>query len=434
MLRITMTVGLLALGCAPQDENGHHPHHPSVDAGVSVDCLDQVGVICTVAGDGESALAGDGGPAADASLSLPLDVTVGPDGRLYLVDFNNSVIRAIDGATSIIDTVAGSGELGGADCAAELGQPARDLCLNHPTAVAFDRTGQMWIAGFLGSRAIRIDLSIERVIGVVGTGRRAYDGEEGPAAEASFDLVSGLATDDSGGVYLTDQQNQLIRYVDPDGVIHRYAGQCIVDQDLVTGEDLCTDAEEPAACPDSDKLACGDPAELCLRPCVPDFAGDGGAAREMRLSFGYGEAADPSGQLALAPAGDLYVSDSRNRRVRVIASDGIARTIAGTGEAGSGGDGGPATEAQLDFPADLALAGDGTLFIADPWASCVRRISPGGVIDTVAGVCGADHGFDGDGGPASEAHLSLPFGLAIDDCILYIADTGNNRLRAVRLW
>lgn len=153
----------------------------------------------------------------------------------------------------------------------------------------------------------------------------------------------------------------------------------------------------------------------------------------MRLSFGFGCAAQPSGQLLLAASGELYVSDSDNRRVRVVGRDGIVRTVAGTGERGSSGDGGPATEATLTEPADLALGDDGSLFIADPWADCVRRVGTDDVIDTVAGVCGSERDFTGDGGPAIEARLALPFGLAVDGPILYIADTGNQRIRAVRL-
>jgi hypothetical protein len=126
------------------------------------------------------------------------------------------------------------------------------------------------------------------------------------------------------------------------------------------------------------------------------------------------------------------VSDSDNRRVRVIGSDGTVRTVAGNGEDATTGDGGPATQASLRSPADLALGDDGSLFIADPWAMCVRRVAPDGTIDTVAGVCG-ERGFEGDGGPATEALFKAPFGLAVAGPILYIADTGNQRVRAVRL-
>jgi hypothetical protein len=434
MLRIATSVTLLALaGCAPEEDTGDHHHDPAVDAGVTGDCLDEVGVICTVAGDGEPELAGDGGPATAASVGLPLDVAFAADGTMIIVDFYNSVIRAVDPDTGIIRRIAGSGELGASGCEGSLGQDPLDLCLNHPTTVAFDGQGQLLVAGYLSSRLFRIDLGIGRVTGVLGTGQRSYRGDEGPAAEASFDLVTSAVPDGAGGIYLTDQENQLIRYVDPDGVIHRHAGRCIIDLDVLTGEELCQPDEEPVACPDSDKVTCGDPAELCVRPCTTAFAGDGGGPLDARFAFGFGEAAlEPKGQLLRDPAGDLYVSDSDNGRVRVIGSDGTVRTVAGNGEDGSSGDGGPATQASLRSPADLALGDDGSLFIADPWAMCVRRVAPDGTIDTVAGVCG-ERGFEGDGGPATEALLKVPFGLAVAGPILYIADTGNQRVRAVRL-
>ncbi len=432
MLRITMTVSLLALGCAPEEES-HHRHDHAADAGRTPVCLDEIGVMCTVAGNGEPALAGDGGPASAASLSLPLDVAFAADGTMLVVDFNNDVIRAIDPDTGIIQRVAGSADLGAEGCSSQLGQDPLDLCLNHPTGVAFDAAGQLLVAGYFNSRLFRIDLAVGRVTGVMGTGQRRYGGEEGPAAAASFDLVSSVVSDGAGGIYLTDQQNQVIRFVDPDGIIHRHAGRCIVDIDLLTGEPLCGEGEQPVACPDSDKLTCGDPAETCSRPCVPSFAGDGGPPLDMRLSLAFGASADPSGQLLLTPGGDLFLSDSRNRRVRLIGRDGVVRTVAGTGEEGSAGDGGPATAATLTSPADLARDDDGSLFIADPWVNCVRRISPDGIIDTVAGVCGAERDFAGDGGPATDARMKVPFGVAVAGGVLYIADTGNQRIRAVRL-
>ena len=428
----------LALACrwTAEDDRHHHDHGDGgPDASIVEPCPGQVGVICTLAGDGEYDLAGNGGPAREASLNLPTDLVVGPDGTMFVVDFNNSMIRAIDPDTGIISRFAGTGGLEPEGCGAfAIGDDARDLCLNHPPAASFDGDGQLLVATWFNSRVLAIDPATRRVTAVYGTGGRGYDGDGGPAALATFDVPSSVVAGGDGGIYVMDQENQVIRFIDRDGVIRRHAGQCVVEYDLPAGDlSPCEPDEVPVACPDSDKTTCGDPPEDCLAMCQPAYGGDGGPALEMRMAQSFSGSLEPNGQLALDVAGNLYVSDSRNRRVRMIDPAGSVRTVAGTGEEGVAGDGGPATGAQLLEPTDLAIAGDGALFIADPWANCVRRVAPDGIIETVAGVCGAERSFAGDGGPATEAGLSVPYGLGLADSVLYIADTGNNRIRAVRL-
>lgn len=150
--------------------------------------------------------------------------------------------------------------------------------------------------------------------------------------------------------------------------------------------------------------------------------GDGGPALEARLKAPRGMAWDAEG--------NLYIADSRNHRVRMVTQEGAIRTVAGTGVAGSSGDGGPAVEASLHLPVDLAFDAEGNLYIAEALGHRIRRISPDGRITTVAGT-GA-RGYSGDGGPALEAALDTPQGLALDASgNLYIADLGNHRVRRV---
>ncbi|HUS65831.1 MAG TPA: hypothetical protein VMZ28_14870 [Kofleriaceae bacterium] len=377
-------------------------------------CLDEVGVLCTVAGTGESGFAGDGGEARDATLSFPIDVAFAPDGALHIADWNNGRIRRIDPDSGLIDTIAGSGEL----CAQEdvLGLDARDLCLNHPSDLDFTAAGEVLIAGWFNSRVFAVHLESGVVTGVLGTGARGYDGEGGPATDAVFDTVASTAHDPAGGLYLMDQQNQIIRRVDADGDIALHAGGCVVEWDDA-GAAPCAPDEAPVACPDSDKLTCGDPATTCAYPCTPGFAGDGGPALGMRMGQTFGAQAVPSGQLALAADGTLYFSDPLNGRVRAIDPDGMVRTIA---------DG-------LDEPADLALAPDGSLLVADLHDNCIVRVAPGGAIDTVAGACGSEHDLAVDGTIATSAQLYFPFGVAFEDGTLYFTETGNHLVRAVRL-
>src|SRR5215469_5083564 len=155
---------------------------------------------------------------------------------------------------------------------------------------------------------------------------------------------------------------------------------------------------------------------------ISGISGDGGPAAGASL-------AGPLG-LVFDSAGALYISDSGNNRIRKVAVDGTITTVAGTGVAGSLGDGGPATLAQLNIPRGLAVDSNRNLYISDSANNRVRRVSPDGMITTIAGT-GAT-GFSGDGGPATQATFFVPDGLAIDTAgNLYIADYGNGRVRKI---
>lgn len=387
-------------------------------------CDPESGVICTSVGLGSAGFSGDGADAQDAELYLPMDVTVGPDGRLFVVDWNNHRIRAVN-AEGVIETVAGSGLLGDGPVG-----PALEGDFNHPTNVIFDPQGRMWIAAWHNSRIRRVDFTTGMLEDVCGTGGRSYNGDEGPALTAVLDLPAGIAFDPDGNLLFVDQANQVIRrIIEPmsgTGTIERVAGQCLVD--------ACGADEVPTLCPGSQKYSCtmaSNPA-ACSGPCQPGFSGDGGPALEARFAMPFGQSADPAGRLALDAAGNMYLADTRNHRIRRIGTDGVVSTIAGTGEAGFAGDGGPAIDAELNNPVDIDVAGDGTIYFTDTFNSCVRAIAPDGALRTVAGVCGT-RGETGDDGPAGEALLDRPYGIDLDGDLLYIADTHNHRIRLVRL-
>lgn len=382
-------------------------------------CQPAAGTICTVAGTGRAGYSGDLGPAHRAALYLPMDTEIGPDGRVYLVDWNNHRIRVFD-VDGAIETFAGSGILGDGPEG-----PALDAAFNHPTNVIFDATGRMWIAAWHNSRVRVVDPATGLLDDVCGTGSRAYAGDGGPAETAVLDLPAGIAFDPEGRLVMVDQANQMLRRIGADGTIERIAGQCLVNEGMA--------GETPEECPDSNKLAFGiaENPDVCMLPCQPAFGGDEGPALEARFAFPFGQAADPAGRLVIDRAGVIYVADSRNHRVRRIDLDGTVHTVAGNGTPGHGGDGGPASDAQLDNPVDLDIGSDGTLYIADTFNSCVRAVSPEGVIRTVVGVCGM-RGDSGDGGPPSEALLDRPYGVDLDrDGNLWVSDTHNHRVRVV---
>ena len=154
----------------------------------------------------------------------------------------------------------------------------------------------------------------------------------------------------------------------------------------------------------------------------PGFSGDGGPAAAARLGYPAGVAVDRTG--------NLFIADTGNHRIRVVTPQGVINTLAGTGDEGFSGDDGPAAAAQLGSPAGLAVDRAGNLFIADPYSSRIRKVNPDGVITTVAGT--GTSGFSGDGGPATSAQLGGAPGVAVDaDGNLFIADFNNNRIRKV---
>jgi DNA-binding beta-propeller fold protein YncE len=364
-----------------------------------IECPHTSGTICTVAGTG---VAGDGADLRlprETMLYDPTDIAFAPDGALVIVDWNNHRIRRLqsDGTLKI---VAGVGELTPA-----LGTDQVTDRLNHPTDVTFDPQGRMVIAAWHNSRIKRLDPATGMLVDIAGTGGRSYGGDNGPALMAILNLPASVLYDPAGNLLVSDQANQRIRKINADNIITTIAG---------TG--------------------------------VKGYAGDGGPALEAKFSLPIGQQGHPAAHIALSAAGDLYLADTDNNRIRRIDPAGMVSTVAGTGEAGAANPEGPAVQAQLEHPVDVAVGPDGALFVADTENNCVRVIRDG-AISTVAGTCtrvcpndlnhpcrcpSVDGACIGDGGAARAAHLKRPTGIALDkDGNLFIADTLNHRVRVV---
>jgi DNA-binding beta-propeller fold protein YncE len=261
--------------------------------------------------------------------------------------------------------------------------PATATQLNSPRGLALD-SGNLYIGDSGNHRVRKIDLATGIITTFAGTGVAGFSGDGGQAAAAQLSNPFGV-TIASGNLYIGDYGNNRVRRVDlATGTITTFAG---------TG--------------------------------VAGFAGDGGPASAAQLN---------TPRFLAVASGYLYVSDSGNNRVRrVDLATATITTFAGTGVAGFAGDGGPASAAQLNTPRFLAVA-SGYLYISDSGNNRVRRVDLAtGTITTVAGTAAA--GFAGDGGPATAAQLKTPYGVAVDpgNQYLYIADTGNNRVRRVNL-
>jgi sugar lactone lactonase YvrE len=388
---------------------------------------DRAGTICTIAGNGENGYDGDEPKAAlAAKMSLPQDTLLAPDGTLYVLDWNNHRIRSL-GADGILRHVVGRGELGGS-----LDDPANSD-LNHPTALLLSPDAEtLYVAAWHNSKIRAIDLTTLEITDDCGDGRRGYFGDETPAMTATLDLPASIVWAPDGSLVIMDQANQVIRSIDGDGIIHRLAGVCVIDQDVPCGDD------PPVQCPNgSGKFTCGDPMTECTKPCSPRYA-EGEDVLSLRMSQPFGQSADPGGRLVYDADGNLYFADTANHLIRRITTDGAVEIVAGVApvdgkpQSGTSPDGTPATETLLNRPTDLALAEDGTLYFSDVYNHCVRAVDTDGTVRTVVGLCGT-RGFSGVGGPQADALLKLPYGIELAGSKLYVADTGNNRIRVVNL-
>ena len=326
--------------------------------------------IHTIVGTGKPGYGGDGGPAAEARLSFPVGVTVDRAGNVYIADSYSQRIRRVD-TTGTITTVAGIGEPAyGGD-----GGPSVRAQLSFPSGVAADHAGNLYIADLGNYRIRRVDAA-RTITTVAGTGERDWGGE-GPAVEVPLDGPRSISVDSSGNLYIVARANSGIRRVDATGNMRWVPG-----------------SPEPYDGPED----------------------------------GYRESWDRG--VAVDHAGNVYISNIENNYVRRADTTGTASLIAGTRKPGYGGDGGPATEAQLNFPSGLAVDKAGNLYIADAGNHRIRRVDPSGIITTIAGT--GEPGYSGDGGPAAEAQLASPVALAVDGAgNLYFADLGNYRIRVL---
>lgn len=335
--------------------------------------------ITTIAGNGTPGFSGDGGRATLARLNKPWWVAVDNERNVYIADWANNRVRKVNAAGNIT-TFAGTGEAGFSGD----GGPATRARLNAPWGVAVDGRGNVYITDLYNYRVRKVNPG-GTITTFAGTGAPGFSGDGGPATSAQLTLPYGIAVDRSGNVYIADHANMRVRKVSPQGTITTFAG---------TGR--------------------------------RGFSGDGGPATRAKLNWPYGVAVDGKR--------NVYIADYYNNRVRKVSASGRVTTFAGRGPSGPtgrfSGDGGPATSARLNKPAGVAVDLQGNVYIVDRNNDRVRKVSPGGTITTIAGT--GRLGFSGDGGPARTAQLLGPFGVAVDaQGNVYIADTGNNRVRRI---
>jgi uncharacterized protein (TIGR03437 family) len=326
--------------------------------------------IQTLAGTGAAGFVGDGGPPSAAEFSSPGAVALDSKGNLYIADTVNHCIRMISGSS--ITTIAGTGGTAGytGDKAA-----ATAATFDLPGGLAFDSAGDLYIAD-TGNNVIRKISAgtITTVAGIQGQGP-AYGGDLGAATVANLNTPTAIAFDAAGNYYIADNGNSLIRKVDTSGIITTYVG-----------------------------------------------ASGGTSGTAGRLDH-------PNG-VWFAASGALYIADSNNARVASYVPPSVFNNVAGNNVAGFSGDGGQARFAQLNKPAGIAMDAAGNIFLADTNNSRIRKITTDGVITTIAGS--RYTGYSGDGGDATAAALNFPRSIAVSsNGTVYIADTGNHAIRVL---
>jgi uncharacterized protein (TIGR03437 family) len=389
------------------------------------------GTISTFAGTGVAGETGDGGPASKAKLNQPYGLVLDQNSVLYIADSGGSTIRRIDPLLGTITTIAGGNQVGMAGD----GGPASAASLYTPLDLAITQSGALLVADSNNLRARSIANGI--ISTIAGSGNYKYTGDSGPATNATLPAPSGVVVDSAGNVNICDSFANRVRTVNAFGIINLTAGTnatgfagdggSAIGASLADCDGIALDAAR--------NLYVADTGNRRIRKITPAgiistfagngtnaFAGDGGQAASASLSAPQGVAVDAQG--------NVYIADTGNNRIRKVSPSGVILTIAGTGVAGYAGDGGAAIAAQLSAPVRLTLDPSGNLYVSDSGNNVVRRVATSGIITTFAG--NGTSGFSGDGGQATVASLNNPRGLAIDASGgLLIADAGNSRIRRV---
>ena len=335
--------------------------------------------ISTFAGNGNAGFYGDGKSATLAALNNANSVTADNNGNVYIADVNNNRIRIVD-AAGVINTFAGNGTVGFYGD----GGIALEASFNQPTTIAFDNKGNAYITDFGNNRVRKVNAQ-GIVTTIAGTGSAGAEGDGGYATNASLNGPTGVSVDANGNVFFADKYNNVVRKIDTLGVIRLFAGSYI-----------------------------------------SGYTGDNGAATSAKLNNPMSTSVDNNG--------NLYIADYNNNKIRVVDAFGTIRIFAGTGQFGYTGDGAAATLATLNQPIRIAWSKEGDLIVADNGNYRIRAVNfTTGIISTIGG-CGMTGTDTGDGGPATNATISDPRGVAIDnDGNVFVAEYSTSVVRKIGL-
>ena len=329
-------------------------------------------------------------PSFDSAGTVPFETPMGlasdGHGNFYIADFNFNEILKRDPSGSVT-VVAGNNTIGFSGD----GGPATDAVLDGPTCIIFDKTGNLYFTDAFAQVVRKVDTAgiITTVAGIGDPfSLGGYSGDDGPATSAQMSFPIAIAFDKTGNLFIADNNNNVIRKVDTNGIITTVVGYM-------------------------NSAGVG----------VAGYAGDGGPADSALLS-------GPMG-IMFDPAGNMYITEVGNNIIRKVDTAGIISTFAGNTTSGYSGDGGPATDAELKFPENNAAFDSlGNIYFADAGNDVIRVISPAGIINTYAG--NGTGGHSGDNGPAKFAQCSGPGQMSLDAAgNMYFAEGGNQDIRKI---
>ncbi len=387
------------------------------------------GVITRIAGNGRPGYSGDGGPATSAQLNGPQGLAFDSAGDMYIADTLNQVVRMVSAASGTITTVAGTGTPG---LNGDYG-PATQALLQLPTAVAVDASGNLYICDSANNAIRQVSASTGLIVPYLGNYIQGFAGDT--TGQISLNDPTDIFFDSAWNLWIADYGNGRIREYGTNGIASTVVGGGTTYTEggfalaaaLAGPHGVVVDSASNIYIADADDnrvfkvTASTSRINTLAGTGSYGFSGDGGAANAALLNTPTSVAIDPSG--------NVYFVDLYNARVRMVSTSGTVTTIAGNGGISYSGDGGAAENAIMNGPTSVAYSSTGT-YIADTGNQRIRQVSTGGTISTVAGT--GTPGFSGDNGPASNAQLSYPNAVAVDASgFLYIADTGNQRVRKV---
>jgi sugar lactone lactonase YvrE len=416
------------------DATGTNAQFNGVRYGVSVDASGNVyvadssnhrvrkvtsaGVVTTLAGSGTPGFSDATG--TNAQFNALRSVWADASGNVYVVDTSNRRIRMVT-AAGVVTTLAGSGVSGFRDATGTLAQ------FDTPTSIGGDPARNLYVADFSNHRIRRIEMVPVDVMTMAGSGVAGFS--DATWTNAQFNSPDGICVDSSGNVYVSDSQNHRIRKITPVGVVTTLAGSGTAGFSNATGTNAQFRTPTSVAVDSSGNVYVGDYSNHCIRKITPagvvtTLAGSGVS--------GFSDATGTNAQfnnprgVCVDTGGNVYVSDSQNHRIRKITPAGVVTTLAGSGTAGFSDATG--TNAQFNGPTGVSVNSSGNVYVSDCNNHRIRKITPAGVVTTLAGSGTA--GFSDATG--TNAQFNTPIGVYVDSSDnVYVGDIINQRIRRI---